>query len=224
MDSGEPTTVKDATSKSAQSSPTLGGRQSATGSQQWGSDISGAPPPFPLPFAETIPDVSLRHQIERVLSKASSSPESVAYDEGEHCALKVQRRNPSDVDDSCLPPLTETFNFTDFNVDGSYGQAGHNEEAPASSLESIVPLSPAILAQLHDVLEGAASGDRPLTPGDISLISAFVSDLNPTAVPDTSDSDVDGYQTNDLEETASLAGELKRFPFDLCQFSSIFDV
>ena len=67
------------------------------------------------------------------------------------------------------------------------------------------------MARLHDVLEGAASGDRPLTPHDISLISAFVSDLDPTGDASSADGGAaslgDRDVLADLEETTSLAGD-----------------
>ena len=77
----------EAASSWVQSSPAMADRQSGAGSQQWGSDVSGAPPPPPLHRspAEAQADVSPDFQPSPMDRKGSSSlASSVTYEDGEH--------------------------------------------------------------------------------------------------------------------------------------------
>ena len=95
-------------------------------------------------------------------------------------------------------------------------ESQHSEDGGIPPQESEGPLSTIILSQLHDALEGAASGSHPLTTEDINLITAFVSNLNPAsndglaAPPETEravgESGGGGDDLADLEETTQIAG------------------
>ena len=107
---------------------------------------------------------------------------------------------------SLIDPGIPGADFEDVGRESSHGSATQEPEGPLSTV---------ILSQLHDVLEGAASGNHPLTPEDISLISAFVSNLKPASNDGTAPPEAESTmersgggqdELSDLEETTLIAG------------------